>query len=197
MDSELACIIDLETGGLKNGSAIFSIGAVVVDLNDPEGEVKDFFYEVIDMDSACKHGLLDLDTMLWWSSQSEAAKAAVFNKENPAQVDLYDAMERLKSWYITSEAETVWGNGATFDVSMLEHYFLKFEIPIPWHFTRVRDIRTLVHLVGKDIRDDTEFNGIEHHALHDAAYEAKYTALMWQTAKAGLERIRNDGNDRG
>lgn len=188
--TEKATIIDLETGGTRPGDAIFSIGAVCVDLDT--GEVGDFFYRVIDVESAQRHGLLTVDTMLWWGRQTADAKQAVFSKENPERVDMFDAIQDLGLWFKNSGSKTVWGNGATFDISMLEHFFLKFEIPIPWKFWDARDVRTLVHLVGREIRDQVEFTGIEHHALHDAAHEAKYTSIMWQLAKKGLELVRDD-----
>jgi len=185
--TELAIIIDLETGGTRPGDAIFSIGAVCVDLDT--GNMGDFFYRIIDVESAQKHGLLTIDTMLWWGKQSEDAKSAVFNKEHPDRVDMYDAIQDFGTWFAACGATTVWGNGATFDISLIEHFFLKFEIPIPWQFYNTRDIRTLVHLVGREYRDQFEFAGIEHHALHDAAHEAKYTSAMWQRARKGLEMI--------
>ncbi len=192
---ERACIIDLETGGTKPGAVIFSIGAVTVDLDT--SVVDQIFYKRIDIDSACKHGLLDFDTMNWWAGQSDLARTEALGvdaKDQP-RVDFYDAIEAFAEWYKLCDVQTVWGNGATFDVSMVEHFLLKFEIPIPWSFWDIRDIRTLLHLVGRDIRDQVPFDGIEHHALHDAAHEAKYTSLMWQRARAGLEIV--DANENG
>ena len=94
--TELAAVIDLETGGTRPGDAIFSIGAVCVDLDT--GEMGDFFYRIIDVESAQKHGLLTVDTMLWWGKQSDDAQSAVFNKEHPDRVDMYDAIQDL--WYM-------------------------------------------------------------------------------------------------
>lgn len=180
-----ACILDLETGGTKPGCAIFSIGAVNVDLDT--GTMLDSFYCPINIDDSGKHGLLDPGTMIWWSKQNEAARNAIFEPQPDAK-NLFDALTDFQRWYIDNQIETVWGNGATFDVSILEHFFLKFEIQIPWMFWNVRDLRTLQHLVGNHVRDDLEFEGIKHHALHDAFHEAKYAARMWQIARAGIEK---------
>ena len=192
MNRELGCIVDLETGGTKPGAAIFSIGAVLVDLNT--SDVTQFFYKRIDIDSACKHGLLELSTMNWWAEQSASARAEALGDEQPDRMDFYDALEEFAQWYKLSGSETIWGNGATFDISLIEHFLLKFEIPIPWNFWDVRDVRTMIHLVGRDLRDQVPFDGIPHHALHDAAHEAKYTSLMWQRARAGLEIINANEN---
>jgi hypothetical protein len=180
-----ACVTDLETGGTKPGSAIFSIGAVAVDLDS--GEMLSSFYCPIDIQDSGKHGLLDPGTMIWWSKQEEAARNAIFEPQPDAK-NLFDALESFKRWYIDNGLETVWGNGATFDVSMLEHFFLKFEIQIPWMFWNVRDLRTLQHLVGTEIRDQIPFEGIKHHALHDAFHEAQYAARMWQLASTAIEK---------
>lgn len=188
--TEKAAILDLETGGTRPGDAIFSIGAVCVDLDT--GDVTEFFYRVIDIASAEKHGLLTVDTMLWWGKQTESARAEVFEKDKSVVVDLFDAVSDFATWYQTAECTTIWGNGATFDISMLEHFYLKFEIPRPWNHWDIRDVRTLVHLVGREYRNQCEFEGIAHHALHDAAHEAKYTSAMWQRARKGLEILPND-----
>lgn len=188
--TEKAAILDLETGGTRPGDAIFSIGAVCVDLDT--SDVTDFFYRVIDIASAEKHGLLTTSTMLWWGAQDKTARAEIFEKDKPSAVDLFDAIDDFAKWYRAAECKTIWGNGATFDISMLEHFYLKFEIPLPWDFWDVRDIRTLVHLVGREYRDQFEFEGVEHHALHDAAHEAKYTSAMWQRARKGLEILSNE-----
>jgi len=182
-----ACITDLETGGTKPGCAIFSIGAVAIDLET--GEIGDHFYVPIDINDSAKWGLLDPGTMIWWSKQSEQARNAIFEPPDTT-MNLFDALEAFKKWFIRNNCETIWGNGATFDVSILEHFFIKFEIQIPWNFWHVRDLRTLQHLVGDSVKDDTPFEGIKHHALHDAYHEAQYASRMWQIAVNAIKQVQ-------
>ncbi len=37
----------------------------------------------------------------------------------------------------------VWGNGANFDIGILEHAYDQYQIEIPWEFWNVRDCRTI------------------------------------------------------
>lgn len=177
---EPACIVDLETGGTRPGCRIFTVGAVMVDLNT--GDEISSFYESISVDD--NHGELESGTMIWWSKQHEMARNACF--DHKSKLTLFEVLEQFSDWYREYGGETVWGNGATFDISMLEFHFNKYSIRIPWNYWAVRDLRTLEHLVGKDLKRSISFEGIKHHSLHDAFHEAKIAAMMWQKAKEAL-----------
>lgn len=184
-----ACILDLETGGTKPGCAIFSIGAVAVDLET--GEISSSFYTPIDLDDATKVGTLDHGTMIWWVKQSEEARKAVFEPLEKT-MSVFEALDAFQNWFIENRCETIWGNGATFDVSIIENPFERLHIKIPWNFWSVRDLRTLQDLVGNEVKNTERFEGIKHHALHDAYHEAKYASKMYQIVRSAMRGAQKD-----
>jgi len=85
----------------------------------------------------------------------------------------------------------IWGNGATFDVSMLENAYRMLELPIPWMFWDVRDVRTIVQLAAalptsrRVEKCDVPFIGVPHRADDDAVHQASYVAKMYQALTRG------------
>jgi hypothetical protein len=76
----------------------------------------------------------------------------------------------------------VWGNGATFDISILEDAYRQLDLEIPWKFWNVRDCRTV-----KDMYEsarggyEKKSGGTLHHALDDAKFQAQYICDMWKS----------------
>lgn len=103
-------MIDLETMGTTPDSAIVSIGAVVFDPR--YGIVTDnTFYMELDWEGQNRN--INQDTVDWWSKQTDEAKAAHYGLD-----ELDEALTLLAQW-LPNDAK-VWGNGSTFDISMLE-----------------------------------------------------------------------------
>jgi len=70
-----------------------------------------------------------------------------------------------------------WGNGAAFDISMLEHCYRQYGIDAPWEFWDVRDCRTIEHISTLDKRSFKR-DGVHHGALDDALHQVKYISVM-------------------
>lgn len=163
-------MIDLETMGTTPDSAIVSIGAVVFDPR--YGIVTDkVFYMELDWES--QNRLIDQETVEWWAEQSEEARAAHYGLD-----DLDEALTLLAQW-LPKDAK-VWGNGSTFDISMLEDAYRQLNIEIPWKFWNVRDCRTVLDMY-ESVRGgfNKKSGGTLHNALDDAKYQAKYITMMW------------------
>jgi len=167
------CMIDIETIDLIESAKIISIGAVIFDPR--YGRIsKDTFYMELDH-KAQKNRSMNQETVDWWTEQSRKAKEAL-----KGTVLLEDALEELAFW-LPSDAK-VWGNGPTFDISILEHAYRQHDIEIPWKFWNVRDCRTI-----KDMYEsarggyDKRSGGTCHNALDDAYYQAQYVIEMWRS----------------
>lgn len=172
-------MVDLETLGTSPDTAFISIGAVKFDPNTGEMDTNTF-YKRIDWESATKSRSIKASTILWWFQQSEAARLEVCKQGEP----LTDVLSSFRAWF--PEDGVIWGNGSTFDVSILQHAY--DENP-PWKFWAVHDVRTVVALCeGKIDRSQFVFDGEKHNALHDAIYQAKYVSAMWQAIKYGLSK---------
>jgi len=90
----------------------------------------------------------------------------------------------------------VWGNGSTFDISMLEHAFVQLGLHIPWKYYNIRDCRT-IQMLAEDLidRNDVKFEGEKHNALHDARWQAAYTSAMWVAIKHFTPTLIGDSED--
>ncbi len=172
-------MIDLEALGTKQHSVFISIGACR--FNPHTGEIDEKFYEHIDWDSAIKaERSMDASTIKWWLQQSDAARKEILRQGKP----LKDVLKALGKWTRTVASSKVWGNGATFDISMLENAYDNMFGVQPWDFWNVRDVRTIVDLAtGKISQGEMKFEGTQHNALDDAIHQAKYVSKMWQALR--------------
>jgi len=165
-------MIDLETMGLTPNSAIVSIGAVVFDPRANKVSRKTFYRE-LEWDT--QNRKIDAGTLNWWYSANvtDQAREALDGLE-----DLEPVLGELADW-LPKDAK-VWGNGATFDISMLEDAYNQHDIEIPWKFWNIRDVRTI-----KDMYESQrggfskKSGGVAHNALDDALHQAQYTCMMW------------------
>lgn len=169
-------MIDLETFDTGPRAAIISIGACFF---DPEtGEIGDKFHIGIDWNDAIKRGTVSGDTLRWWFAQEPSAIERLLNLPTvPVETALRD-LSNFCGW----ANPYVWGNGSTFDITILENAYGRDQAP--WKFWNTRDVRTVVHMArGILEKDQISFEGVQHDALDDAIYQAKYVSEMWQVLR--------------
>lgn len=174
--------IDLETLGTRYSAAILSIGAVQFDPQT--GALGREFYKEVDLASAIKSGSITASTLEWWVRQSEKAREVFQNK--PSKVPLAQALDELTSWLRSSAmAPKVWGNGATFDISILEHAYDHGCVGLKeaWHFTNIRDCRTILDVSGLLHPDYPPATGTHHNALDDARWQAQLISRCWRKCR--------------
>ncbi|HDI8500899.1 TPA: 3'-5' exoribonuclease [Escherichia coli] len=174
-------MIDLETMGKKSNAPIVVIGAVFFDPQT--GEIGPTFYIVISLVDAMDTGAVpDGSTIEWWLAQSSEARSAILVD----QVKLVDALIQFREFineYSDEKFVQVWGNGATFDNTILRTSYERLNIPCPWRYYNDRDVRTIFELgktIGFDARTVIPFEGVRHHALDDARHQAKYVTATIQ-----------------
>ena len=164
-------MIDLETMGRTPGSAIVSVGAVIFDPRI--GKKGAEFYAELDWEHQDR--LIDPETQRWWSRQSEEAKKALSGLE-----ELKECLGSLAK-FLPRDAK-VWGNGPTFDISMLEDGYRQYGIEVPWKFWNIRDCRTVLDMY-ESTRGGTSKSmrgKVQHNALDDAIAQAKAVSKMWR-----------------
>jgi hypothetical protein len=171
--------IDLETLNNRFDSAILSIG--VVQFDPSTGKLGAEWYKEIDIDSAIKSGTVSGDTLAWWMEQGDKARW-IFSRSNKAsKVSLATALDEMATWFRgKAGAPKVWGNGSSFDITILEHAYVKGGVGLapPWHYTNIRDMRTIVDVSGLMAWPQRE--GTHHNALDDARYQAQVISACWQ-----------------
>jgi hypothetical protein len=99
-------------------------------------------------------------------------------------MSLVESLHRFSNWIkLQGAVDGVWGNGSTFDCTILRSAYttVSGEIPAgcPWDFWQERDVRTVValgHVAGSpDHKNETYFKGTRHNCVDDAAHQAAYT----------------------
>lgn len=157
-------MIDIETLDTTPTSTILSIGAVLFNIKD--NEIVDTFYQNICPESCVKHGLtICPETVAWWKSQKIEAWNCLLTDRLP----LKEALERFSGW-VSGMKINVWGNGANFDIVIMENAFRACGLKHPWKYTSVKCYRTINSMFGSKIK---VFEGVKHNALDDAIHQAK------------------------
>jgi exodeoxyribonuclease VIII len=165
-------MIDLETMALTPDCAIVSIGAVIF---DPRYGIvtDDTFY--VELKWREQNRTISKSTRAWWKTQAPHIQAATMRGDTSLQGALSD----LEFWL--PDDVKVWGNGATFDISILEDAYRQCKHDIPWKFWNIRDMRTVKDMYeSKRGGLDRRSGGGEHNALNDAIWQAECTCKMWR-----------------
>lgn len=172
-------MFDLETLDNKNTSSILSIGAVEFNLHT--GEIGETLYVRVDLQSCIDEGLtISADTIMWWLQQSDEARAYIYGVKG---IQLEEALDKVCKFVKScGDKVIVWGNGATFDISILEYALYKFYTKLPWKYFNVNDVRTIININPK-VKDNCPFDGVKHDAIADCKHQIKYLCDTYKTIK--------------
>ncbi|VTO21952.1 exodeoxyribonuclease VIII [Klebsiella variicola] len=187
-------MVDLETMGKKHNAPIVAIGAVVFD--PATGSIGENFYKVVCLESSVNWGaVIDPSTVIWWLKQSSEARSAIVNDD---AIPLQDALLQFREFVSDnvaggSKKAQVWGNGASFDNSILRSSYDCIAEDYPWEYWNDRDVRTMVELgqaISFDPKTTIPFEGSRHNALADAIHQARYVSAIWQRIIAGNQVLQ-------
>ena len=163
-------MLDLETMGTCPNAAIIAIGAVKFDQDG----VHDRFYRTVSLASSVECGLkIDADTVMWWLSQSEAAR----DRLQIDPVELGEALFELTLWYGEPDTCPVWGNGVAADNVWIRSAFNALGIAPPWSFWNDRCYRTIKNMPA-NVGVEFERIGVFHNAVDDAESQALHLIKM-------------------
>lgn len=187
-------MVDLETMGKKHNAPIVAIGAVFFD--PATGSIGESFYKVVCLESSVNWGaVIDPSTVIWWLKQSSEARSAIVNDD---AIPLQDALLQFREFVSDnvaggSKKAQVWGNGASFDNSILRSSYDCIAEDYPWEYWNDRDVRTMVELgqaISFDPKTTIPFEGSRHNALADAIHQALYVSAIWQRIIAGNQVLQ-------
>lgn len=172
--------IDIETLGTSARAPVVSIGAVA--FSRETGKLGQSYYQRIDWESALQGRKMDADTLKWWIKQDREASQEILKIGKPVLETLSSFVEFFAGLDNRSMSNIcVWGNGATFDITILEDLFYQYGKRVPWHFWNIRDLRTLKDIAGNRVPEDKlNFAGVKHNALDDAKHQAITAMILWQ-----------------
>jgi len=169
-------MLDLETMGKKSNAALVSIGAV--EFNKMNGQTGREFYKVIDLQSCLDLGLkIEASTVYWWLQQSQGARDAItVDKKLP----LATVLHMFGKWMDDCIKDVeLWGNGARFDIGLMEDAYNACQLPNPWYFRSERDVRTLVAF-KPEIKANEPTYGVEHNPIDDCKHQISYCHKTWK-----------------
>lgn len=185
-------MLDLETLSVRPNAAILVIGAIKFNRGEKWKEsfhIKDlkkidFFYTRVKLDSCVKAGLhVDKETEKWWSEQDEEAKYEALI--NPDRASLKEALKSFKEWFGTNPRTKIWGNGSSFDCTILGEAYKICEMDIPWKFWLERDLRTLLDL------GDIKMCDLPQYGKHNALYDCYRQIIGFQRAEEKLKSYQD------
>lgn len=198
-------MVDLETFGTRPYSSIISIGAVYFDPNAgmTGKRIKSEFYVTIDPTMSEQVGFrADMSTVCWWLDPARAStykewfetlhfdpQTAFFtlNQWVASLFDLTqdmhahdDIMVKERSTFDPTEHVCVWGNGATFDNTLLRQGFELLKIEPFWKHWNDRCFRTMKNLVHTSHARTNEGGEVGIVKAKDMAppHEGKHNALL-------------------
>ena len=170
-------MVDIETLGVKPWSVIIAIGAVTFDPYS--GEIGSKFYMNVDPISCEEVGLtMDKNIVEWWG-HPDRAEAWAQTQVDPFPIQ--GALKALTAWFEKNGMipnGRVWGHGSVFDVPILETAYSFCKDRAPWHFTNVRDTRTVFDLAGVDFRSFPKVD-THHNALDDSITQVNAVARAY------------------
>jgi hypothetical protein len=171
-------ILDLETYSTRSDAVILSIGAIKFTRGPTQAPLvqrgchlpplseMDTFYRRITIESCNGLGLhTDPSTVKWWATQNKAMREECV--EHKDRVSIQEALADFSDWFGNSRC--VWGNGSSFDVTIIETAYNRCKIQAPWKFWNIRDVRTVFDLGGVKSWDLPQEN--LHHPVDDCYRE--------------------------
>jgi hypothetical protein len=170
-------MLDIETTDNIHTANIISIGAVRFDKSCPD--LQQEFYAGLDLQDGASYGLTTgADTMAWWDKKSPEARE-VFN--TPGRLDLRTALTSFNAFVGQVPNTKVWGNGVTFDNTIVRNAFKAVQIEPCWNYQNDMCFRTMLrNFFIKRINF-----GVAHNALDDAKSQALTLIRVWELIKNG------------
>jgi len=173
-------MVDIETLGTNSNSAVVSISAVAFDLES--GKLgKQFEVGINILEQILYGGIIDNDTVQWWSTQSEEAKGSLVNLDTVSVKGALDAFNRWIADTISVDFKDakLWGNGVGFDNVIIRNLYSRHDKHFVLPYWCDNDVRTLVTLGNINTRD-FKFSGTKHNGIDDCKHQINYCAVAYK-----------------
>lgn len=175
-------MIDWETLGTNSDTVVLSVGAVAF---NPDG---DDSYDTLEDESRCYYATFDIQeqldrgrsvtgaTILWWMNQSTMARQALIRQKTTQMEHALSRIVGLAGHSVSNKY--FWGNGATFDISILVDLLGMYKVAQRPAFRTLMDLRTLKRAAGSP--ELYIPRGEAHDALEDAKYQVLCAQEYWR-----------------
>ncbi len=170
--------VDVETLGLTSKCVVTQLGALGVDMDDPEAERREV-EEYLPIQPQLTIGRnIDASTLLYWLGPKVTEEARLrFQRSSGDDMDELTALVQSFHSKITRLIESasyyeVWAKGPQFDINIIESLFSDLGLAPPWSYDRIFDLRTTMNLAGVGKYEIAPRAGlIPHVALHDCKHQ--------------------------
>ncbi len=189
MKNEVHVMIDLETLGTRVTAPVVAIGAAVFYPHHGLCRAPEMFYTRVEWNSALLGRTADGSTLQWWLRLPDRARLEILKPGVQTRAALNSFSEFLLALSSASGKPRrlhVWGNGASFDIAILEDLYQQYGLPVPWRYFDVLDCRT-VEFMAEGLVDKRSIKrtGDHHNALDDALHQANYVTAMYEALRPG------------
>lgn len=185
-------MLDIETLSTRQDALVLSVGAVLFDPYGTPGSIIDSMHVPLTLDQP--GSITDLDTVMWWFGQSEAAKAMVELRKTTAQrtpLQMFSEMDAMLVRNGLTPGRKVWGNSVSFDCGILRRLAERSGTTVPWGFRDENCYRTwFAEFKCLDIYVE---HAKEVFVAHDALADAKFQATTLQRINEVLRHGRRTG----
>jgi len=176
-------MLDLEFLGKPPLARLCTVGAVFFEPST--GEIGAQFYARVRWAEETDQSLpFEASTVAWWMKQGAATHEITDDADRHTIVQVLTGLADFIVQHCSVKDVQVWGNGSDCDCVILGGAYKSVHMPAPWQFWNTRDVRTIVQLArdlrGVDIKRALPFQGVKHHALHDAMHQAQYVSHGFQ-----------------
>jgi len=119
--------------------------------------------------------MIQASTIYWWLQQSDEARKRICANGG----DLSLVLQRFTYWMEDCiDKVKIWGNGARFDIGLLEDAYVACNLKTPWYFRSEMDVRTLVAFAPY-IKANYSMIGVEHDPIDDCKHQIGYCVEIW------------------
>lgn len=155
-------MVDLETLSLRPNATILSIG--LVNILRPETSL---YLKLNTKLQPLESFHRDSETLLWWQGQDAQVREDTFGGTLPP-VEVCDAL-----YPYLKLCDSIWANGADFDLPILANLFRFAGIETPWKYSATRCYRTVKSLFPEVTIPKLQASEA-HNALKDAEWQAAH-----------------------
>ena len=184
-------MIDIETLATAPDATILTVAAQAFNPLG-QGYYDTKYYARVDLDSQANRAV-EQGTLDWWAKQSEFAREEAFAEQD--RIPLDQVLDDLGK--IIWKSSSIWANGPTFDMTILENAYKSYNKPLPWQYYKVRDCRTVYMLWPSEKFNDTPVAPMlvnnqahrpaSHHALDDC--RRQIDLLQWTLKQIGIKDL--------